>query len=245
VVEVLVENKSRIIPDQYIFDIISLITERYLAEGKIILVMSERNSRKLGECIPKSLLEYAKRESFFREYLNEKWDAGVIIYPKACKYYEDYPAFFTYLLGHEFGHAYACLKDENLHLFYCLIQDFIKEASKGKVTRWDQLPHEVLFDQYGLYIAELLYSREEINRQFEMIIKMGDCGDLERLNKLLSLPSSSDFSSLREDLIKFSLPFKENLIELWVKDLKEVTLAKEPAITQLVNDFELLFEHNK
>lgn len=242
-VEVLVENKSRIIPDQYIFDIISIITERFLTEGKIILVMSERNSRNLGECIPKSLLECAKREPFFREYLNEKWDAGVIIYPKACKYYEDYPAFFTYLLGHEFGHAYVCLTDERLHLFYCLIQDFIRKASKGKVTRWDQLPHEVLFDQYGLYITELLYSREEINRQFEMIIKMGDCGDKKRLNKLLSMSPTCDFSKLWNDLIKFCLPFKESLIRLWKEDAENTMLAKELAITQLVSNFKSLVEH--
>lgn len=242
-VEVAVENKSGIIPDQYIFNIISIITERFPTEGKIVLVFSEREAGNLGECIPKSLLKYANREPFFREYLNEKWDAGVIIYPKACKYYADFPAFFTYLLGHEFGHAYICLTDEHLHLVYCLIQDFINRASNGLVTRWDQLPHEILFDQYGLYIAELMYSREEINRQIEMIIKTGDCGDKERLNKLLSLSPICDFSKLWNDLIKFCLPFKESLIRLWKEDAEETTLAKELAITQLVSNFELLFEH--
>lgn len=244
-VEVLVENKSGIILEQDIFDIISIIKEGFLTEGKIVLVFSEQDMENLGECIPKDLLKYANRKPFFREFLNENWDVGIILYPKACKYYKDYPAFFTYLLGHEFGHAYVCLTDKRLHLFYCLIQEFINKASNGSVKRWDQLPHEILFDQYGLYIAELIYSREEINRQFEMILKNDACGDRERLTKLLHLPSSSDFTNLWRDLIKFSLPFKENLIGLWKEDLKEATFAKEPAITQLVNDFELLFEHNE
>lgn len=244
VVDVLVKNKSGIIPDHYVANIISIITKELLIEGKIVLVLTdELDEKSLGECIPKNLMEYAGRESFFREYSNVKWDVGIILYPKGFKYFLDYPAFFTYLLGHELGHAYVCLKDQHLHLFYCLIEEVIIEASNEKVKRWDQLPHEVLFDQYGLFIAELLYSREEINRQMEMIVKISDYGDKERLNKLLSLSASCDFSKLRSDLIQFCLPFKENLIRLWKEDAKKATLENELAIAQLVTNFELLFEY--
>ena len=162
-IEVLVKNKSGVIYEEDISKIISIIAKGFLADGKIVMVFGGDDTGSLGECMPRSILKYTGRGQFFQEFLDDNWDVGIIIYPKAYYYYKNYPAFFAYLLGHELGHAYVCLTDIQLHLFYCLIQDYICEASNGKVRRWDQLPHEILFDQYGLYIAELIYLREEIN----------------------------------------------------------------------------------
>lgn len=236
--EFLLDNKSDIATS----DILNILNKANLPSGKIVLLLTERKLDSLGECVPKCLLDYARRRNFFINYACDKWDCGVILSPKTCNFYFNYPAYFLYLLGHELGHAQVCLTDLFLHIHYCLIQEFIKEASNEVISKWHQLPHEIKMDQYGLFFAELFYTRDEVNQQISAIMGLPNCKDKGRLEQLLRLPASKDLSKLRTEIIKFSLPYKDNLIRLWEEDRRESLEENDLAITQLIKDLDLLFK---
>lgn len=232
----ILDNQSNV-PDD---EIINLLKKVNLPQGRIILLLTDKTRlESLGECIPKCLIDYAGRRRYFRQ---DYWECGVILSQKACNIHDEYPAYFMYLLGHELGHAHICLTDVYLHIHYCLIQDFIRDASNNKILGWHELPHEIKMDQYGLFITEMIYSRKEINQQIKKIINLPDCKDKTRLEQLLTLPSSNELSGLREELIDFSLPYKDKLIELWKKDAQESSDRNDLAITRLVKDYDALFD---
>lgn len=58
------------------------------------------------------------------------------------------------------------------------------------------------------------------------------------MRKKVSLPPFTGFDGLRNQLISFALPYKDELIRLW-KD--ELSKTKSPTILELVNDFDKLF----
>ena len=237
--EIVLVNSSQISSKS----ISNLLQKVVLPKGKIILLLTEEaGTGNFGECVPKCLLDFAHRQSFFREYINDDWGSGVIIYPKAYEIYEEYPAYFTYLLGHELGHAHVCLTDIHLHIHYCLIQEYIELASSGEIKEWHELPHEILFDQYGLYISEMMFTKEQFYQEIAEITKLPEfINDQIRLNKLLNLRPTNDISGLRKNLIKFSLPYKDKLITLWKQDTVKTLAGNDLSITQLIRDHELLF----
>lgn len=174
------------------------------------------------------------------KYKDIGWDCGIAFSLKACRFFNRFPAYFVYLIGHEFGHAHICLHDEALHVHYCLIQDFIHDASGGRIKSYHELPHEILFDQYGTFIAENIYSRKQLNLEIEEMLKEQDCKDRLRFEQMLELTSTNDLSDLRESLIKFSLPYKNELIELWKKDHDD---KGSKSLASFINDYDQLFEY--
>ena len=150
-----------------------------------------------------------------------------------------YPAYLTYLISHELGHAYICLKDVTLHIHSLLIEQFIRKASDNKISLWHELPHEEYIDQFGIHIAECLYSREKLNNELQERINSPKCRGRKHLEKMLSLSSSNNFNNFRNRLINFSLPYKYRLIELW-KNEKENPNGNK--LTKCILDFEALFK---
>ena len=60
----------------------------------------------------------------------------------------------------------------------------------------------------------------------------------DNLEPLLLLPNRDNFDGLHDELIHFSIPYKNELIALWKEDLRRCgnySLANE------INDFEALF----
>lgn len=235
---IIIENKTHIDIGQEF--LLSLMNEAALPLGKILFIFNnDKVSNNLGECIPKSLYEYSSRENILSPFIDKSWDCAIVMSQKACHWKEKYPAFFVYLLGHELGHAYICLSDLSLHIFSCLIDRFIKEASSYKITEWHQLPHEIRFDQFGIYIAEHLFSREKLNIEINHMLNDPDCKDHARLKMMLSLSGSNFLGNLRSSLTDFAKLYKEELIELWEKDINTM---RNGALASLIGDFDALFQ---
>ena len=197
-------------------------------------------SSNLGITVPRKVYFEINDSGFFLKYKDKEWDCGIAFSSKACQLFNQFPAYFVYLIGHEFGHAHICLQDEALHVHLCLIQDFIKEASNERISSWHELPHEILFDKYGIFIAGNFYSRDQLNLDIEEMLKEQDCKDRLRLEQMLEQKSTNDLSGLRESLVKFSLPYKNELIELWKEDHNK---KGSKSLASFINDYDQLFEY--
>jgi len=149
------------------------------------------------------------------KYRGQRWDCGVIIGQKWTQRQSDYPAYFAYLLGHEFAHATTILTDLWLTVYEDLIYRFIKTASDGTISRDDQLPHEIRYDQFGLEVATQVYGRERLEHDLRRIISSDLETDRPRLEKALELIPSKDLTGLREALAEFALPYREAFLTLW------------------------------
>ena len=218
-----------------------VVDEANFPSGKILLVLNDEPllDDHLGECIPKKLLKYAPDVRVFDQYKKQDWDCGIAVSEKACDLREQLPAYFTHTLGHELGHAYVCLANVDLHIHCCLIHSFICEASNGKITQPSELPDEELFDKFGVYVAERLFSRKELNAQINQRIKMLSSKNTFHFEKMISLSGSSNFGNLRDSLIDFSMPYKDKLLELWRKD---VVKRGSNALASEIDDLDALFE---
>jgi hypothetical protein len=133
---------------------------------------------------------------------------------EACEDKEKHPAYFTYLLAHEFGHAHICLTDLELHILTCLIDMFIKDASDDTITMDHQTPHERCYDQFGIYVAERLFTREQLNIEIEELLKDTNREDHTRLENMLSLPALYKFGDLRQESIDLVRLYKEEFMRL-------------------------------
>ena len=211
-----------------------------LPEARILLILSDGYLRNglLGCCIPSSLVKYENSIGIFKPYLNEKWDCVVALSKKAFDYRLSHEGYFVYLLGHELGHAHICICDITTHIFSCIIQSRIREASKDKVTQWHEIPHEKLFDQFGVLISESIFSHDQVYSEIKSLIKVPECKDKERLDMMLSLPPFEGFDGLRNELISFALPYKDELIRLWKDELSTTTTS---TLLELIDDFDKLF----
>jgi hypothetical protein len=173
-----------------------------------------------GNTLPRSLLKYEQDFHIFDNYLDIDWEIGIAISKKNCLLYNSFPAYFSYLLGHELGHATVCMNDLDLHVFYCLIQNYIKIASAENITNWHELPHEIIFDQFGLYIAEMLFGRKIVDYEIELLLKDPFRDDLDRLKLMLTLRGSKDLGRLRTDLLDFIKPHEGKLKESWEESVR-------------------------
>ena len=211
-----------------------------LPDARILLIFSEGYllNGLLGCCIPRSLVKYENSIGIFKPYLNEKWDCLVALSKKACDYTLSHEGYFVYLLGHEFGHAHICISDITTHIFSCIIQSHIREASKDKVTQWHEIPHEKLFDQFGMLISESIFSHDQVYSEIQSLIKIPECKDKERLEMMLSLPPFEGFDGLRNQLISFAQPYKDELIRLWKGELSTTNTS---TLLELIDDFDKLF----
>jgi len=188
------------------------------------------------------------QKKYYGEFIHKKqlpinpkeldWDGRIIISEKACSLYGSYPSFFTYIYGHELGHAHIAFSDFQLYIHCVLTQDFIKEASNRGI-KWHELPHEKYCDKIGIYIASKIFSKKTLNKEIKKLIKKKNIMDNDRLEFILSTEGSLNYDNLRNDLIEYSLPYKDQLIELWENDKKQ---KQERSLVQYYFDLELLFK---
>lgn len=238
--ELIVKNLAGIYLNK---DFLSLV-EKYanLPKGRVLLVFSDGPlvKNRYGQCIPKSFRKYAPASTkVYYPFYDTDWVCGVALSLESCLMRKDFPAFFTYLLGHELGHAYICLSDMNLHIFCCLIKDFFYKVAPNKISWVHEFPHEKRFDQFGIYIAEHLFSRNKINNEIRDLLKDPSREDHEWLKFMLSLESINTFDDLNDSLISLVKPYKDKLIELWKKNIID---RKGNSIACEIDDFGTLFE---
>jgi hypothetical protein len=145
------------------------------------------------------------------------WDCGVIIGSKWASLQAEFPAYFAYLLGHEFGHTTTVLTDIWLTAYQYLILRDIGRVSIRE-WRWDEMPHEAMYDAFGIAVAEEIFGRASVEAEFSTIISRELSEDVPRLQKVLRLSASKDLKGLRTALAGFTLPWKDQLLNLWRED---------------------------
>lgn len=169
--------------------------------------------------IPRAFVEFLGDIAGLENHLDAHWDCGVIVGSRWASQQPAYPAYFAYLLGHEFGHATTMIRNLPLAVYEALLIADLPQAS-GKKWRWDETPHEVRYDQFGLAVSEAVYGREALLEEIEGLIEIGREGDLKRLKQLLTLEPRADLGGLRKELAEFLLPYKDELLTKWAGDLE-------------------------
>ena len=211
-----IDNKANIEIDNA--QLAKLIGEAELPDKRLIFVFNNAPLPDGNQAtfVPRDLLHFS------RPYVPvcgggglDNWDVCIAISEKCCSLQSQYPAYFIYLIGHELGHAKIFFMNMDLHVHCCLIQKHIKIASNYEITTWIELPHERIFDQFGIYLAEKLYSRDQLNKEIEGLLDIWKCNDRNRLHIMLSLDSSNNLDHLRDELVEISRPYRSALISSW------------------------------
>ena len=171
------------------------------------------------------------------------WDCCIAISYKWCASRNKFPAYFSYLLGHEFGHAFICLSDISLHIHCCLIRRCIKLASKHKITLPHELPNEQLFDQFGKYLSRELHGQEKLYDEIQQLKTTANDIERKNLTQIEDLNPSRNFNELRKTMIDFSMPYKDELIECWKHVDTEAKRLGDKSLTSLISDYDKLFEY--
>ncbi len=187
-------------------------------------------------CFHKSLYHYDNWIEVHLDYLKKNWDCGISISGKYCQMHREYPAYFAYLLGHELGHAHICRSDILLHIHYCLVDSHLPYISSK--IQWYEYPHERKFDQFGICIAEQIFSREKLDEEITNLINKPECNNSERLKSMLTLSGTMNLKNIRNELIELTAPFKTELITRWQKDKRN---SDSKLLAREVEDFETLF----
>jgi hypothetical protein len=230
-------NKTDIQIDESYIDRIA--SECELPSGGIVLFFSNNAlpDNLQGCCVPRQLIHLQPDFKFLCNDSFGQWDCCVAISQKQCREAKLYPAYFTYLIGHEFGHVKLCMLDISLHIHSCLIREFIKCASNGVISMEHQIPHEKRCDQIGVFSSINIHSREKLSSEIECKLK-NTCLDEARLKFLLKLMPRNDLDGLRDESIAVSMPYKDKLIELWKKHHNEYG---RNSLASYINDYEILF----
>ena len=213
------------------------------SDGNIVLVLHDNSlpENNQGVCCPSQLKEFASEYLDIDPFLrSNRWDCLVAIANKWCIKWDVYPAYFTYLLGHEFGHAHICISDIALHIHCCLVHDWIKAASRNEIQFQRFLPNEQLFDQYGKFLSIQMHGDEKLNFEIDSIKKGIGVNDLERLKSIKELAPKHELDGLRDLLVTFSLPYKEELIKCWQMDVQQ---NGSESLASYINNYDELFEY--
>ncbi|HEX7049051.1 MAG TPA: hypothetical protein VF188_02475 [Longimicrobiales bacterium] len=228
-------NQSCVEPEA-IADICEAAT---LPDDEILLIVgdSKLSSDYQGVTLPRQLAGYATDLFGLQDYLHRNWDCGVSISPTWADRQPDFPAYFAFLLGHEFGHATTALTDLGVAFFEDLVLRYIPRVAPRK-WRWDDMPHEQAYDQFGMTIAGKIYGRDTVEWEFVQIVEQGLPADAERLRKILSLEPRADVSHVRSALANFRLPYKDDLLRVWKADVASGCLK----LIHGLRDFALLWD---
>lgn len=215
----------------------AIVTEAKLPPGSILVVLGDSllDPRFQGMTIARAHIRFDASIYGLEDWLQEPWDCGVSIGPHWAERQGAFPAYFAYLLAHELGHATTVLSDLELICFEELIVRYIHVVEK---ERWDDLPHEVRYDQFGMAVAEAIYGRAEVESEFASIIEKGVTNDVPRIEKALSLEPRHSLDGLRQDLASFCQPYREALLEIW----REQRAGPTPGLAGQVPHLESLWE---
>jgi hypothetical protein len=216
-----------------------------LPDGVILLVFHENAlpENNQGVCVAAQLIDIDREFKYICNCSGTtSWDCCVAIAKKWWASRAEFPAYFTYLLGHELGHAYVYLSDISLHIQCCLFRLCIRPASNNKISFPHELPNEMLFDQFGKYLSKELHGSEKLSDEIERLKKTADDIVVKYLEQINKLPPSRDFSGLRKTMIDFSGPYKDGLICCWKDVAAEAIETGNKSLTHLISDYEKLFE---
>jgi hypothetical protein len=229
------------VPDEWLERIVHTAQ---LPEGRLLLVVGEPRppcNDSFGECVPKRYLRTAGRTVLkVSRYRTLDWDVGVTIYDRAVSLYESAPGFLAYLIGHELGHAAACLLDPLVHVQYCLLQDSIVAASDHRIRKWHELPHEQWCDEFGMTVASKIMGKDRLAADIASHVSEDDAVD-ERNRGLLALEWRESMEGLSREIDAFTRPYRERLIAILQERRRHSIEANADCLTRAVDDVAALF----
>ena len=230
-------NKANVKVDEAQIDL--LLSESQLPPGEILLLLSDAAlaNDDQGCCVPRQLVHMQDDYRYLSDKSFGRWDCCIAISREQCDAASSYPAYFTYLLGHELGHAKLCLSDICLHIHSCLIREFIGAVSDKVEFMEHLMPHERRCDQFGVYLSSIVHSRDMLSAEIERKVKE-ETKNQARLRSLLTVVPRIDFIGLRDELLSLSIPFKAQLIELWEEDRRQYG---QNSLVSCIHDYEALF----
>lgn len=185
----------------------------------------------LGLCFPAFLTEL-ESVSGITGVAKHTWDIAIGISSRCTALAQMYPAIFAQIVAHELGHAHIALTDQALHVYCAFLDHNIRGASHDQVTMSRELPHELAHDRFGVSLSDQLYGRHALRHQISVRITDGAERDPGRLRIIADLPPEPRYDSLRDDLRKFCLPWRDNLIAAWDEEFRAATENRRRTITE-------------
>lgn len=221
---------------RHVDDVVAVVP---LPPGTVLLINGDR----LLDCsyqavtISRANIRWAASIFGFEAHLNVPWDCGISISITWAQRQRGLPGYFAYLLGHELGHATTVLSDPELNCFEDLLVASIRHVT-SREWRWADLPHERRYDQFGMAVAERLFGRAQIERDFRRVIDEQLTDNVRRIRDALLLEPRLDLEGLREDLAAFSAPYRGPLLTLW----RRVKSGRTPGVTASIDRLESLWD---
>lgn len=184
-----------------------------LPPGKIRLIVGDPllDEQYQACTIARDLVRWAGSVWGLDDHLGQDWECGVVIGRKWAALQGDFPAYFAYLLAHEFGHATTVLTRLWLAVYEDMILRYMPKIFRDRRWRWDEFPHEIRYDRFGAAVAERVYGRHVLEQDFARVSEQGLTDDEARLKRVLDSEPSMDLAPLADELADFSEPYREQL----------------------------------
>lgn len=197
-----------------------IVAEADLPAGEIRLIVGDPllSDEYQAVTMARAFIRHAGNLWGLEQFLSEPWDCGVVIGRNWAARQAEFPAYFAYLLGHELGHATTVLTDLVLTIYQDIVRRCISKASSDRRWRWDDMPYETTYDQFGMAVAEIVCGRACLEDDFGRILSGGLSQDEPRLRKALDLPPCKDLRGLWADLASFALPYRHQLLDIWQQE---------------------------
>lgn len=144
------------------------------------------------------------------------WTAAILIDDSVGDRAREVPGIFTWLFGHELGHAVTAAQDWRVFSCQVFVQSHIGKASGGAVTTWLQIPFEESLDQFALHVVEALGLREVLLAEIDAGLHSNLRVDPERVIRLRDLEAIEQLPDPRVQLAEFVAPYRDELRTLWI-----------------------------
>ena len=212
-----------------------VVVAAQLPDGHIWLVVGDEllTDEFQAATIPKAFTPFAGNLYGLARFIEKPWDCGIVIGNRWANRQGEFPAYFAYLLEHEFGHASTALTRLDLTAYEDMILRFISRAAPERHWRWDDLPHEVYYDRFGLAVAVELFGTQQVESEVQTLISSGLSHDELRLEKLLTLDATLSLDGLPTALAEFALPHRDALLALWGEAVRDGQLQVAGVLTDL------------
>ena len=200
-----------------------------LPDARILLVLYERGGLMVGGAGPfpgfathRPLLKYLGRlAAMFHKFPND-WEHAVVILQEALVYLDDHPAYFAFLLEHELDHVRVGAAGMGTAILANLIHLDIHQASGGAVTLHQETPEEVQCDKAGKRLAVELFGEDAFRKCVGDLEAAGEDEDKRmRFRYLRELAAAPFDTPLRQRLLEYVAPYRDELAKIWRRDAAE------------------------
>ncbi len=194
-----------------------ILVEAALPSGELLLLIGDQllGGESQAVTVPRRFVKEAGDICGLEAHLDKLWECGISVGTTWADRARGFPAYFSYLLGHELGHASTILANPTLAVYEDMLTRYIGQAAPHKKWRWMELPHEIRYDQFGKAVAVAIHGAETLVTELDRILREGLSSDTRRLDLIRAAEPRKDLGGLRTDLARFSAPYRDKLLDLW------------------------------